>query len=201
MKVLYGMTPATEYETHDFFALARDYPNRQPAILDRSRGPLVLGRVRGPLVEAARRGATAWGVDVAEAMVARAGAEHPGVEFRQADAQALPFEKGAFDAVLCNFGLPHFGRPELAVAEGVELEDGVTSPAQLLNVPTGVVPAGSTEVLSRSDPRPGPVKANGVSAVIRRLYLRPPRLTNFSGASTVMRSAGLTLSLAFRASC
>lgn len=25
MKVLYGMTPATEYETHDFFALARDY--------------------------------------------------------------------------------------------------------------------------------------------------------------------------------
>ena len=25
MKVLYGMTPATEHETHDFFALARDY--------------------------------------------------------------------------------------------------------------------------------------------------------------------------------
>lgn len=25
MKVLYGMTPANEYETHDFFALARDY--------------------------------------------------------------------------------------------------------------------------------------------------------------------------------
>ncbi len=58
-------------------------------------------------------------VDVAEAMVARAAAEHPGIEFTRADAQSLPFEDGTFDAVVANFGLPHFGRPELAVAEGV----------------------------------------------------------------------------------
>ena len=58
-------------------------------------GTRVLDVATGPgyvAAEATRRGARAWGVDVAEAMVAWAGAEHPGVEFRQADAQALPFE-------------------------------------------------------------------------------------------------------------
>jgi SAM-dependent methyltransferase len=88
------------------------------------RGMRVLDLATGPgyvAAEAAHRGATAWGIDVAEAMVARAAAEHPGVEFRQADAQSLPFEAGAFDAVVGNFGLPHFGRPEVAVAEGVRV--------------------------------------------------------------------------------
>lgn len=87
-------------------------------------GTRVLDVATGPgymAAQAARRGAIACGVDVAEAMVARARAAHPGVEFRQADAQSLPFEDGAFDAVLANFGLPHFGRPELAVAEGARV--------------------------------------------------------------------------------
>jgi SAM-dependent methyltransferase len=87
-------------------------------------GMRVLDVATGPgyvAAEATRRGATAWGVDVAEAMVARASAEHPGIEFRRADAQSLPFEDSAFDAVIGNFGLPHFGRPELAVAEGVRV--------------------------------------------------------------------------------
>jgi SAM-dependent methyltransferase len=97
------------------------------SLLDVARvgpGTRVLDVATGPgyvAAEAARRGATVWGVDVAEAMVARARAEHPGVEFRLADAQSLPFEDGAFDAVVGNFGLPHFGRPELAVAEGVRV--------------------------------------------------------------------------------
>ena len=46
-------------------------------------GTHVLDVATGPgyvAAEAARRGATVWGVDVAEAMVARARAEHPGVE-------------------------------------------------------------------------------------------------------------------------
>jgi SAM-dependent methyltransferase len=87
-------------------------------------GARVLDVASGPgyvAAEAARRGATVSGVDVAEAMVARARAEHPDIEFRRADAQSLPFEDGAFDAVVANFGLPHFGRPELAVAEGVRV--------------------------------------------------------------------------------
>ena len=84
-------------------------------VLDVATGP---GYVAA---EAARRGATVCGVDVAEAMVARARAEHPGIEFRRADGQSLPFEDGAFNAVVANFGLPHFGRPELAVAEGARV--------------------------------------------------------------------------------
>ena len=35
--------------------IARDYPNRQPAILDRSRGPLVLGRTAAPPATAPER--------------------------------------------------------------------------------------------------------------------------------------------------
>jgi SAM-dependent methyltransferase len=89
-----------------------------------SRGTRVLDVATGPgyvAGEAARRGATVSGVDVAEAMVARARVQHPGIDFRRADAQSLPFEDGSFDAVVANFGLPHFGRPELAVAEAVRV--------------------------------------------------------------------------------
>ena len=103
-------------------------------------GTRVLDVATGPgyvAAEAARRGATVCGVDVAEAMLARAGAEHPGVEFRRADAQSLPFEDGAFDAVVGNFGLPHFGRPELAVAEGVR----VLAPSGRLALTTWDAPA------------------------------------------------------------
>ena len=88
------------------------------------QGTRILDVATGPgyvAAEAARRGATVCGVDVAEAMVARARAEHPGIEFRRADGQSLPFEDGAFNAVVANFGLPHFGRPELAVAEGARV--------------------------------------------------------------------------------
>ena len=103
-------------------------------------GTRVLDVATGPgyvAAEAARRGATVCGVDVAKAMVDRAGAEHPDVEFRRADAQSLPFEEGSFDAVVGNFGLPHFGRPELAVAEGVR----VLAPGGWLALTTWDVPA------------------------------------------------------------
>jgi SAM-dependent methyltransferase len=103
-------------------------------------GTRVLDVATGPgyvAAEAARKGATVCGVDVAEAMVAQAQAEHPSVEFRRADAQSLPFEDGAFDAVVCNFGLPHFGRPEMAVAEGAR----VLAPGGRLALTTWDVPA------------------------------------------------------------
>jgi SAM-dependent methyltransferase len=67
--------------------------------------------------EAAHRGATVWGVDVAEAMVARARAEHPGVEFRRADAQALPFEDGAFDLVVSFETIEHVPDARRTLAE------------------------------------------------------------------------------------
>lgn len=103
-------------------------------------GTRVLDVASGPgyvAAEAGRRGATVCGVDVAEAMVARARSEHPGIEFRRADAQSLPFSGAAFDAVVGNFALPHFGRPERAVAEGVR----VLAPGGRLALTTWDTPA------------------------------------------------------------
>lgn len=66
---------------------------------------------------AARRGAGVVGVDFSAAMLAEARRQHPGVEFQEGDAEALPFPDSSFDAVVMNFGLLHLGRPEQALAE------------------------------------------------------------------------------------
>jgi ubiquinone/menaquinone biosynthesis C-methylase UbiE len=68
-------------------------------------------------VEAARRGASVVGIDIAEAMVALAARLHPQVEFRVANAEALPFPDSSFDAVVGNFLMLHLSRPEKAAAE------------------------------------------------------------------------------------
>lgn len=80
-------------------------------VLDVACGP---GHLAGRAVE---RGAAAVGVDVAGPMVGLARQRFPEAEFRWGDAQALPFPDQCFDVVVCNLGLPHFGRPERAVAE------------------------------------------------------------------------------------
>jgi SAM-dependent methyltransferase len=84
------------------------------------RGARVLDVATGPgyvAAGAAERGAEAVGVDVAEAMVALARERHPDVEFRRADAEALPFPDASFDAVVANFLVLHLGRPERAAQE------------------------------------------------------------------------------------
>ncbi len=66
---------------------------------------------------AADRGATSVGVDIAEAMIELARRRFPQAEYRRADAQSLPFPDGSFGAVVGNLAVPHWGRPEQAVAE------------------------------------------------------------------------------------
>jgi ubiquinone/menaquinone biosynthesis C-methylase UbiE len=83
----------------------------QTRVLDMASGP---GYVAA---EAAARGASVIGADGAAAMLELARRLHPDIEFRRADAQALPFEDAAFDAVVANFLVLHLGRPELAAAE------------------------------------------------------------------------------------
>jgi SAM-dependent methyltransferase len=94
-----------------------------PALLDAAR---VKGRVSfldiatGPgyvAAAAARRGATVLGVDFSAAMVAQAQTLHPGIEFREGDAEQLPLGNGLFDAAAMNFGILHLGRPEKALLE------------------------------------------------------------------------------------
>jgi SAM-dependent methyltransferase len=67
----------------------------------------------------AARGAAVIGVDLSPEMVAVARTRHPGLEFREADAERLPFPEASREAVVCNFGVGHFARPELVAAEFV----------------------------------------------------------------------------------
>jgi len=66
---------------------------------------------------ATKRGAEVVGVDFAPAMVAEARRRYPTVDFREGDAEDLPFPEASFDAVTMNFGLLHLGRPERALTE------------------------------------------------------------------------------------
>jgi ubiquinone/menaquinone biosynthesis C-methylase UbiE len=82
-------------------------------LLDVASGP---GAVAA---DAAKRGARSVGVDLSPRMVELAQRLHPTIEYREADVEHLPFPDHAFDAVVCAFGLGHFPRPGLAVAECV----------------------------------------------------------------------------------
>ncbi len=84
---------------------------RDTRVLDVATGP---GYVAAA---AAARGAQVVGVDFSTRMVERARQRYPQVEFREGDAEALPFEEGSFDAVVMNFGLLHLGQPEQALRE------------------------------------------------------------------------------------
>jgi len=92
-----------------------------PALLDAAgvtRGTRLLDVATGPghvAAAAAERGAVVSAVDFSPAMVERARTR--GVDAREADAQALPFSDGRFDAVAISFGMLHFADPERALAE------------------------------------------------------------------------------------
>jgi ubiquinone/menaquinone biosynthesis C-methylase UbiE len=84
------------------------------------RGVRVLDVATGPghIAEAAaQREARVIGLDFSSAMVAEARRRYPAIDFREGDAEALPFADESFDAVTMNFGLLHMGQPERAVRE------------------------------------------------------------------------------------
>jgi SAM-dependent methyltransferase len=62
-------------------------------------------------------GADVIGVDFSRAMIGLARRRHPGLVFRQGDAEALPFGRGQFDVVAMNFGVLHLADPARAFAE------------------------------------------------------------------------------------
>jgi demethylmenaquinone methyltransferase/2-methoxy-6-polyprenyl-1,4-benzoquinol methylase len=70
----------------------------------------------------ARRGADVVGVDFSDGMLERARAKAAGtVRFEHADALALPYEDGSFDAATVGFGARNFGRLERGLAEMVRV--------------------------------------------------------------------------------
>lgn len=84
-------------------------------ILDLSTGTGWTSRV------VARRGAMVQGVDIADELLATArglaAAERLPILYRQADAEALPFEDASFDAIVSTYGVMFASRPEAAAAE------------------------------------------------------------------------------------
>jgi ubiquinone/menaquinone biosynthesis C-methylase UbiE len=87
-------------------------------------GTRVLDVATGPgyaAAEAAERGATVVGMDVADAMISLARRLHPQLDFREGSAEALPLPGESFDAVVGNFVMLHLGRPEQAAGEFVRV--------------------------------------------------------------------------------
>src|ERR1700685_514266 len=84
-------------------------------LLDVATGP---GHVAAAAHE---RGAAVVGIDLAEAMVALAKANHPELMFRKGDAEALDIPDGIIDAVTGNFIMLHLENPERAMAEVVRV--------------------------------------------------------------------------------
>ena len=87
-----------------------------------SPGSMLLDVATGPgsvASEATKVGARSIGVDLSPNMIALAKKTHPGIHFRVAEVEHLPFSDQSFDAVVCNFGFGHFLYPEASVAECV----------------------------------------------------------------------------------
>jgi SAM-dependent methyltransferase len=85
-----------------------------------SKGDKILDIASGPgyvAAAAAKRGATVLGVDFSTAMVAHAQQLHPGIDFREGNAEQLPLGNGLFDAAVMNFGILHLGKPEQALVQ------------------------------------------------------------------------------------
>ena len=120
-----------DFELAGWSDVAASYHSALTVLTGRTAGPLLdaahvatatvlLDVATGPgtiAAAAAARGARATGLDFAEPMVELARQLHPEVEFRSGDAADLPFADHSFDAVVSNFGMPHFADPERTIAE------------------------------------------------------------------------------------
>jgi ubiquinone/menaquinone biosynthesis C-methylase UbiE len=80
-------------------------------VLDVGTGPGYAAR------RAAKRGAVATGVDLAEEMLELARRRNGGARFMRADAEDLPFEEHSLDAVVSHFAVHHVPQPERALRE------------------------------------------------------------------------------------
>jgi SAM-dependent methyltransferase len=80
-------------------------------LLDVCTGPAMLAGA------AIQRGAEVVGLDFSGEVIEIAKRNVPQAEFRQGDAQDLPFDDESFDAVVCGYGVIHVSEPEKALLE------------------------------------------------------------------------------------
>lgn len=85
-------------------------------VLDVACGTGIVARLAWPQVAPSGR---VLGLDVNRAMleVARGVEDAEGIEWREADAAAMPFDEGSFDIALCHHGLQYFPDRRAALAE------------------------------------------------------------------------------------
>lgn len=84
------------------------------------RGTKLLDIASGPgyvAARAAQLGADVIGMDFSSVMVEKASKDFPEIQFKEGDAEQLPFADKTFDAACMNFGLLHLDRPEQALSE------------------------------------------------------------------------------------
>ena len=67
------------------------------------------------------RGVQLVGMDLSHEMVETAAKRHPTAEFKQGDAEALPFDDRSFDGAVCNYSINGLPRPERGVAEALRV--------------------------------------------------------------------------------
>ncbi|NEO90371.1 MAG: class I SAM-dependent methyltransferase [Moorea sp. SIO3G5] len=84
---------------------------RDMELLDIATGP---GYVAA---QAQKRGCKVTGVDLSDAMVAKARQLNPQIEFCQGEAESLPFAESRYQAAVMNFGILHLAEPEKALGE------------------------------------------------------------------------------------
>lgn len=103
-------------------------PHMLAAVVDARNGSLdgcrLLDLCCGPghlAAAAGVQGAQAEGLDFAQPMVARAQHNYPSIAFRQGDAEDLPYDDEAFDAVACAFGVMHLPNPDRCFAEALRV--------------------------------------------------------------------------------
>lgn len=132
-----------EFERAAHSDKAESYTDLFAAVTDRAIDPLLDAACVGEATRlidvacgpgnltraAAARGAHVVGTDLAPTMVALARKRHPGTEFCECSADAMPFAAAAFDAVTCAFGMGHFPEPERVGAEfaRVLVPDGIAA--------------------------------------------------------------------------
>ena len=114
---------AQAYENLLAPALFAEWPHRLADAADIREGQNVLdvacgtGMLARVLAELVRQEGSVSGVDLNPGMLAIARRIAPGIDWREAEAEALPYDDESFDAVLCQFGLMLFLAPEVALQE------------------------------------------------------------------------------------
>lgn len=124
-----------DFEHRGWESVASEYDRRFASLTSQSIPALLQAVNAGPGVRlldiacgpgyvaaAARKaGCEVTGVDFSSRMVDLARAAQPQIEFREGDAEDLPFPNASFDAVVMNFGMLHLGRPDLAIREAARV--------------------------------------------------------------------------------